>query len=147
MKRLLGIGLMVAIMGFSLISCKRGHKSPEKQQKMMERIVEKISDKIELDETQSNELKSIFAEIKKEMVASHQKREEFKQKIEKNLEGEVLDGETVRSDLKLAIREMSRNISTKDKYVDLFVNFYNTLSVEQKKEVTEIVKDKLDWIN
>lgn len=118
------------ITSIGALSACRGH-SPEKR---IDRMAEKFSNKLDLNSSQKDIVKSITDEMKKDFAEEKINRLAAKEEIKKLVLSTELDQDKVKSLIKQRQERMNVKV---DKYVEKIALLHKTLTADQKKEILE----------
>ena len=126
----------IALISTSIVACNRG--TPEERG---ERMVQKVSDELELTETQQTrltEVKNEFIELRKTMRSN---REQTKTDLQAMLKQPTLDRTRANSIVNQHIETIH---SRSPVIIDALGNFYDSLDDTQRAELREFIEDKMD---
>ena len=126
----------IALITTSIVACNRG--TPEERG---EKIVEKVTEELELTTTQQarlSEVKDEFLETRKTMRSN---REQTKTDIQTMLKQPTLDRNKANSIVNQHIETIH---SRSPVIIDAIGNFYDSLDDTQRAELTEFLTDKMD---
>ncbi|QPJ61950.1 MAG: hypothetical protein G3M70_08715 [Candidatus Nitronauta litoralis] len=134
------VGLLVSglfLMG-TAVGCGHRHVSPEQR---ADHIVEKIKDKLDLNEEQTSKLviaKNEILKVRQEMKAQRtQTRTDFFEMLEQP----KLDQDRILS----LVKEKTRTVNEKaPEVVVALAGFFDSLTPEQQKTLREKIKDKME---
>ena len=125
-----------ALLTTSIVACNRG--TPEERG---ERIVQKVTEKLELTETQQtrlSEVKNEFLEMRKTMQSN---REQTQTDIQAMLKQPTLDRNKANSIVNQHIETIH---SRSPVIIDAIGNFYDSLDDAQRAELREFIEDKME---
>lgn len=126
----------IALITTSIVACNRG--TPEERG---ERMVQKVTEELELTETQQarlTDVKNEFLEIRKTMRTN---REQTKTDIQTMLQQPTLD----RSKANSMVNQHIETIHSRSPVIiDAIGNFYDSLDDTQRAELREFIEDKMD---
>ena len=126
----------IALITTSIAACNRG--TPEERG---DRIVQKVSEELELTETQQTrltEVKNEFIELRKTMRSN---REQTKTDLQAMLKQPTLDRTKANSIVNQHIETIH---SRSPVIIDAIGNFYDSLDDTQRAELREFIEDKMD---
>lgn len=126
----------IALLTTSIVACNRG--TPEERG---ERIVEKVTEELELTAAQQaklSEVKNEFLETRKTMQSN---REQTKTDIQEMLKQPTLDRNKANSIVNQHIETIH---SRSPVIIDAIGDFYDSLDDEQRVELREFIADKMD---
>jgi Spy/CpxP family protein refolding chaperone len=126
----------IALITTSIVACNRG--TPEERG---ERMVQKVSDELELTETQQarlTEVKNEFIGLRKTMRSN---REQTKTDLQAMLKQPTLDRTKANSIVNQHIETIH---SRSPVIIDAIGNFYDSLDDTQRAELREFIEDKMD---
>ena len=126
----------IALLTTSMVACNRG--TPEERG---ERIVQKVTEKLELTETQQtrlSEVKNEFLEMRKTMQSN---REQTQTDIQAMLKQPTLDRNKANSIVNQHIETIHSRSSV---IIDAIGNFYDSLDDAQRAELREFIEDKME---
>lgn len=126
----------IALLTTSIVACNRG--TPEERG---ERIVEKVTEELELTATQQaklSEVKNEFLETRKTMRSN---REQTKTDIQEMLKQPTLDRNKANSIVNQHIETIH---SRSPVIIDAIGDFYDSLDDEQRVELREFIADNMD---
>ena len=126
----------IALITTSIVACNRG--TPEERG---ERMVQKVSEELELTETQQTrltEVKNEFLEMRKTMRSD---REQTKTDIQAMLQQPTFDRTMANSIVNQHIETIH---SRSPVIIDAIGNFYDSLDDTQRAELREFIEDKMD---
>ena len=140
MKRLTKLTLIVTsavILVGSFTACQH-HRDPEQR---AEWIVEKVTNKLELDDVQQNNLKSLSDEMLNVRKAMKQQADEKHEQLQSMLEQPTID----QSQLLSIIQTHNQLINEHaPQVVSAIADFYNSLKPEQQAEIREFMQEHRD---
>ena len=125
-----------ALLTTSIVACNRG--TPEERG---ERIVQKVTKKLELTDTQQtrlSEVKNEFLEMRKTMQSN---REQTQTDIQAMLKQPTLDRNKANSIVNQHIETIH---SRSPVIIDAIGNFYDSLDDAQRAELREFIEDKME---
>ena len=125
-----------ALLTTSLVACNRG--TPEERG---ERIVQKITEELELTETQQSRLSDVkneFLDMRKTMRSN---REQTQTDIQAMLKQPTLDRNKANSIVNQHIETIH---SRSPAIIDAIGNFYDSLDDAQRAELREFIEDKME---
>jgi hypothetical protein len=96
---------------------------------------------LNLNEPQTREYEKIKEEIRAGMADALERRREFHGIVRDELDKENPDVNALAGLIKERVNRIPEMVSKK---IDLFVNFYNTLNADQKGQVIEMLRSRLD---
>jgi hypothetical protein len=92
---------------------------------------------LNLNETQTQEYEKLKDVIKRSILEANQGRSEFHQRVRTEIDKENPDMSALISLIKERVMRIPEMVS---KPADLFLNFFNTLDVDQKAQVIEMIR-------
>ena len=126
----------IALLTTSIIACNRGTA-----EERGERMVQKVTEKLELTETQQarlSEVKNEFLEMRKTMRSN---REQTQTDIQAMLKQPTLDRNKANSIVNQHIETIH---SRSPAIIDAIGNFYDSLDDAQRAELREFIEDKME---
>ena len=126
----------IALLTTSIVACNRG--TPEERG---ERIVQKVTEELELTATQQTsltEVKNEFLEMRKTMRSN---REQTQTDIQAMLKQPTLDRNKANSIVNQHIETIH---SRSPAIIDAIGNFYDSLDDSQRAELREFIEDKME---
>ena len=126
----------IALLTTSIVACNRG--TPEERG---ERIVQKITEELELTETQQTRLSDVkneFLDMRKTMRSN---REQTQTDIQAMLKQPTLDRNKANSIVNQHIETIH---SRSPAIIDAIGNFYDSLDDAQRAELREFIEDKME---
>ncbi len=126
----------IALLTTSIVACNRG--TPEERG---ERMVEKVTEELELTATQQgrlSEVKKEFLDMRKTMQSN---REQTKTDIQAMLKQPTLDRNKANSIVNQHIETIH---SRSPAIIDAIGNFYDSLDNTQRAELREFIEDKME---
>lgn len=124
---------LLAVAGFAS-GCKPGKSTPEQK---MNWVVEKVSDKLELDKDQENKLKDLVATAHEIKKTQGEKRKAQKEELKALLLSEKLDKTASRKLFDGRQQAMSESF---DPVFEKLQVFHASLTAEQKKEAVKYLE-------
>ena len=144
-KRVTLIGTTL-IMVVLLMSCNRDRSSMhEKIPEMISKMSEKFADKLDLTAPQKVKFDLLVNEVKKDLNENLISKKKSMRGVYENLKKENPAVRTTLESIKNQMTDQKGMMDKKgDKYIDLFMNFYDTLNKEQQNEIIEFITEKLE---
>lgn len=124
---------LLVVAGFAT-GCKPGKSTPEQK---MNWVVEKVSDKLELDKDQENKLRDLVATVHETKKAQSEKRKGQTEEFKTLLLSEKLDKATSR---KLFDQRQTAMSESFDPVFEKLQVFHASLTAEQKKEAVKYLE-------
>lgn len=112
------------------------HNDPEK---MAEHAIGELTSRLNLSESQKQQLEAIKQEILTKVSASKADREAAQELVMSQLEAGELDSSVLKDTVS---KRFDQAEETADLFIDRFVQFYASLSPEQKSKFYEFIKEK-----
>ncbi|MCP4750308.1 MAG: hypothetical protein GY866_05415 [Proteobacteria bacterium] len=135
------ITMLVMVLGLlSLNACSRhriGHGNPER---LLEHIDDHVED-LDLNDEQNVKYQEIRAKAEVKLTNQHLSRKKFMLKLKDRINQKNPDISALNGQLKEKLKAMPPALSA---YLDYFEEFYNILNDEQKAEVLEEFRDKIN---
>ncbi len=134
------------IMVVLLMSCNRDRSNMhEKMPEMISKISEKFADKLDLTAPQKVKFELLVNEVKKDLGENLKTKKESMKDVYENLKKETPEIRATLESIKTQMTSQKGMMDKKgDKYIDLFMNFYDTLNKEQQNEIIEFITEKLE---
>ena len=120
----------LGIVTFGMVGCKR-HKDPNA---MIDRGIEHISSKFELETQQKAKLAVLGSSLKETLLEIKNTRADTAQTLRKELASENINAELVTQKLQGLVGVVSNSIP---KLVSAFADFHASLNAEQRKMITD----------
>lgn len=129
---LAGVGMVI---GAALLFTGCHHRSPEE---FSEKAVQKLSEKLSLDQGQKDQLKAISAELLAKAKELRQQRETIRATFQRQLQSDRIDTSSLKEIVRAKRADMDSLI---DLSIDRFAAFHATLSPEQRTRLSELVNE------
>lgn len=147
----MALGSLALFAVFTLFSCgphprhcRHGNHSKKELNKFADKVVKRISWKLDLNDNQKNDLNKIKNEILQKISPMIEKRKDSARTFIGMLKKDELDAEKINTILDKHAEERKE---VRKLFVVKMVDFYGTLNSEQKKEILEKVADWEDDLN
>ena len=123
--------LILAISALAIAACGHRHHDPAQRAEWM---VERVTDRLDLNEDQQAKLRAIKTEFEVSMKKYHEQRQQLYDRLAANIESPELDKELL---MEIVETRKSAYDDIAPRVVDKVIDFHASLNAEQKKKVAE----------